>query len=327
MAYRSLTIMFTDMKGFTQRTSEQSRRDTIDMIKQHRELLLPVIAKFGGRLIKSIGDAFLVTFESPTDAVLAGMALQETLHGHNAGLPNEEKVEIRVAINTGEVLLEDGDVYGEAVNIAARIEGIAEPNEIYFTESTYLSMNRFEVPSAEIGLRILKGIPDKIKVFKVLRDASTEPFRAVPPVQTPPPLLTPAPRLRRVLAFGLDAFLVLVLVVVLTSQERSEVRQAREALGTKAAGLAERVPDAGQEEIAAGLWGDGPLAADLAPQKQAVMGFREERNRLLAQEKNPFRQHQRSLDRVCPALPLHRRWMARANHWKSAAQAQGSPRG
>ncbi|HEY5720218.1 MAG TPA: adenylate/guanylate cyclase domain-containing protein, partial [Gammaproteobacteria bacterium] len=159
MSNRILSVMFTDIQGYTARTSAQSRDATLQLLKRHRDLLLPVLARYGGRLVKGIGDAFLVTFDSPTDAVLAGIAVQETLAAHNAGVPDAQQLRIRVAIHTGEVLLAEDDVYGEAVNIAARIEGIAEPGEVYFTEATYLSMNRAEVPSAEIGYRILKGIP------------------------------------------------------------------------------------------------------------------------------------------------------------------------
>ena len=174
MENRNLSILFTDMKGFTLRTSSQSRGDTLQMIKHHKEILLPVIQQRGGRLIKTIGDAFLVVFESPTEAVLAGMDLQETLRRHNASAPPQEKIEIRAAVNSGEVILEEGDVYGEAVNIASRVQGVAEPNEVYFTESTYLSMNKSEVPSSEIGYRILKGLPQKIKLYKVLRENSAD---------------------------------------------------------------------------------------------------------------------------------------------------------
>lgn len=171
--------MFTDIKGFTSRTSSSSRSDMIDMLKTHDDMLTPVILEYGGTLIKTIGDAFLVTFESPTDAVLSGIALQEKLQKFNNSLPDNKKIEIRIAINTGEVSIKDNDVYGEAVNIAARVEGLADANQIFFTEATYLSMNKSEVPSAEIGYRLLKGIPDKIKVFKVLQDHNKQEVKTV----------------------------------------------------------------------------------------------------------------------------------------------------
>jgi len=243
---KNLTIVFTDMKGFTPRTSGQSRSATMDMLRRHRELLLPVIENRGGKLIKTIGDAFLVTFESPTDAVLTGMELQETLRTHNATLAEPDRIEIRVAINTGEVTLEEGDIYGEAVNIAARIEGIAEANEIYFTEATYLAMNKSEVPSAEIGYRVLKGIPHKIKVYRVLREGESPPAAPAPEIVFDSGVaLSPRPASvwRRAAAFGLDAVLVFLAVLVLTLGARSKIhkgqtefRRAMAAEGFKAPG-------------------------------------------------------------------------------------------
>ena len=170
MENKNLTIMFTDIKGFTKRTCLQSRSATADLIKQHNDLLVPIFEERGGRVIKTIGDAFLVVFESPTNAVLTGIQLQEKLQEHNGNTADPDRLEVRVAISTGEVSLIDNDVYGEAVNIASRLEGVSEANEVYFTEATYLAMNRSEVPTAEIGYRLFKGIPDKIKIFKVLRE-------------------------------------------------------------------------------------------------------------------------------------------------------------
>lgn len=77
---------------------------------------------------------------------------------------------MRVAINAGEVTLADNDVFGEPVNITARINGIAEAGEVFFTEAVYLAMNKMEVPSSEVGLLQLKGIAEKIRVYKVVRE-------------------------------------------------------------------------------------------------------------------------------------------------------------
>lgn len=170
MQTKNLTIMFTDMKGFTTRTSVQSRKQVEFLLNLHDQIIRPVFAQFGGQVIKTIGDAFLVVFESPTDAVLCGMKIQETVINHNATAISEERFEVRVAINSREVHIKDSDVFGEPVNIAARIESIAEPNEVYFTESVYLTMNRNEIPSSEVGHRHLKGIPEQVKVYKVLQE-------------------------------------------------------------------------------------------------------------------------------------------------------------
>lgn len=163
----NLTIMFTDMVGFTERTSRQSRAQNKTLLQQQERLLMPVITRFGGRRIKSIGDAFLITFRSPTDAVRCGMALHDTLAEFNAPLADMEQVHIRVAINVGEVRLEGKDVFGEPVNVAARVEGITPADEIYFTEAVYLAMNKAEVPFEALGSEKLKGIPEPVKLFRV----------------------------------------------------------------------------------------------------------------------------------------------------------------
>ncbi|MDD5090518.1 MAG: adenylate/guanylate cyclase domain-containing protein [Candidatus Wallbacteria bacterium] len=177
MKTQNLTIMFTDIKGFTQRTSGASREGLHDLLSRHEKLLTPVVKKFGGRIVKTIGDAFLVVFESPTNAVLSGILIQEALRDYNISMPENERIMVRISLNSGEVELRDGDVFGEAVNIAARIEGITEANEIYFTESVYLAMNKSEVPSSEVGYRLLKGIPHEIKVYRVIQDHQSIDFK------------------------------------------------------------------------------------------------------------------------------------------------------
>jgi class 3 adenylate cyclase len=167
---RHLTILLTDIKGFTDKTSSKTRAAISTMLDEHRAVVLPLLEARGGHLVKTIGDAFLMTFESPTNAVLAGVDVQEALTKLNEGRSPEDRLDIRIAINSGEVNLMENDVFGEAVNITARIEGIAEAGQIYFTEAVYLAMNKAEVPSSEIGLMQLKGIPEKIRVYKVRRE-------------------------------------------------------------------------------------------------------------------------------------------------------------
>ena len=167
--------MFTDIKGFTERVSQSSRDGLMKLQALHDRLLPPVFQHFGGTIVKTIGDAYLVYFESPTNAVQCGVAIQAVLRQHNEQLDDDgDKLEVRVAINTGEVYFANDDVLGEPVNIAARLEGIAEAGEVYFTESTYLAMNRAEAPSAEVGEKLFKGIPYPIKVYQAIQDQNTE---------------------------------------------------------------------------------------------------------------------------------------------------------
>lgn len=227
MEARNLAIMLTDIKGFTSKTAGFSRAQTQEMLTRHRELVLPVIEKFGGRLVKTIGDAFLVVFNSPTDAVICGVEIQSVLRAHNADRPQTDKIEIRIAINAGEVSVhDDGDIYGDPVNITSRLESIAEAGEVFFTESVYLSMNKKEVPSSEIGYRQFKGIPEKIKVFRVLRetpvgaqplgtadetDAAPLPA-AAPAVQPAPVLAVPAGFWRRFGSLLADVVIIMIIL-------------------------------------------------------------------------------------------------------------------
>lgn len=186
MKTANLAIVFTDIKGFTERTSRQTLEQNQTLLRTHHDLLAPVFRAFGGRIIKEIGDAFLVTFESPTQAVLAGVALQDKLWAHNRDQATDDRIDVRVAINCGEVRLEHNDIFGEPVNIAARVEGIADAGDVYLTEAVYLAMNKAEVPSEEVGLFDLKGIPGKIRLFKVPH----APYRVAPAVAgtaAPPP--------------------------------------------------------------------------------------------------------------------------------------------
>ena len=179
METRVLTIMMTDIQGFTERTASTSREDLDRLLGLHEDLLLPIVKIFHGTLVKTIGDALLVTFESPTNAVLCGLMMQERLKEHNAEMSDGDQLHVRVAISTGEVQVRDSDVFGEAVNIAARIEGITEAGEIFFTEAVYLAMNKSEVPSSEVGHHRLKGIPEAIKVYKVIQDENSEQYQGL----------------------------------------------------------------------------------------------------------------------------------------------------
>ena len=153
---QNLAILLSDMKGFTARTSQQTREENARMLAFHDALLLPVIRGFGGRKVKSIGDALLVTFRSPTDCVLCGMAMQDRLASWNARRGPQEKIEVRIAISLGEVRVETDDVTGDPVQLALRASAFADAGEVVLTESVYLAMNKSEVPTEPFPVRELR---------------------------------------------------------------------------------------------------------------------------------------------------------------------------
>lgn len=174
MRTENLAVMLTDMKGYTAATSRQSRAENARMLALQDELVLPVLRAFGGRRVKTIGDAYLVLFESPTRALLCGMAIQDRLWDHARRVPEEERIEVRIVVSLGEVRLVGsgtvpGDVYGEAVNLAARVEAEAEAGEIWFTEAVRLVADRDLVRGEEVGARRLKGIDEEVRLYRVVR--------------------------------------------------------------------------------------------------------------------------------------------------------------
>jgi adenylate cyclase len=178
----NLTILFVDIAGFTATTNRQSRAENAALLHTFDSTLSPHIKRFKGRLVKSIGDALLLTFRSPTDAMLCAMAMQDAMHEANLRVPEQERIRIRVAANLGEVRVTPKDIFGEPVNVASRIEGIAPADEIYLSEAVFMAMNKAEVPAQEIGFRELAGVPQALRIYSIPRFATHRliPQNAVP---------------------------------------------------------------------------------------------------------------------------------------------------
>lgn len=121
--------------------------------------------------MKSIGDALLLVFRSPTDAMLCAMAMQDALYEYNRSAPKEKQIHMRVGASLGEVRVARGDIFGEPVNMTSRICGVTPADEIYFSEALYMAMNKAEVPCQEVGWRELKGIPQAVRIYHIPRFA------------------------------------------------------------------------------------------------------------------------------------------------------------
>src|SRR5438128_1587886 len=159
MRTSNLAIVFTDIVGYAVRLSRQPYEQSQRMLRLHEELVLPVFRAYRGRRVKSIGGTLLVTFESPTDAVLCASAVQDRIWEWNKGVPEWDRIKVRVGVNVGEVRLEKGDVFGEPVNIAARVLGLADAGEVLFTEAIWLSMNRNEIEAVSREVQGMRAGP------------------------------------------------------------------------------------------------------------------------------------------------------------------------
>ncbi len=177
MKTENLAIAFIDIAGFTKRTESQSREENERMLKRFDAVVRPAVRNFSGKVIKTIGDAYLLTFRSSTEALHCSMAIHDGLAEANASVGVAERFDVRAAVNAGDVRIEGNDVFGDAVNIASRIESKTPAGEIYFSEAVYLAMTRSEVPSAEVGVKKLKGVSDRIRLYRIPRASEVGGYR------------------------------------------------------------------------------------------------------------------------------------------------------
>lgn len=167
MRAKNLAVMFTDMESFTAKTSKRSRIQIDLLISAHQKFTENAVSDFSGLIIKNLGDGYLIVFDSPTNAVLCATTLQNEIKKYNNESPRHGRFKLRVGIASGDVIIRGGDVFGEPVNLAARILGISEVGSVYFSQSVFLSMNKNEIPVLDLGEMELKGIPEKTKVYRV----------------------------------------------------------------------------------------------------------------------------------------------------------------
>jgi adenylate cyclase len=135
---RLAAILAADVVGYS-RLMERDERGTLERLRTHRkELVGPLLAEHRGRIVKLMGDGALCEFASVVDAVACAVAIQRGMAERETGMPEEERLRFRIGINLGDVVREaDGDLYGDGVNIAARLEGVAEPGGIVVSGTVY----------------------------------------------------------------------------------------------------------------------------------------------------------------------------------------------
>src|SRR5438067_3088007 len=121
---RLAAIMFTDMVGYSA-LSQNNPKVAVELLEEHRELLREIFPKFNGTEIKTIGDAFLVEFNSALEAAQCAIAIQRALAKRDADAPAERQIQVRIGIHVGDVVHREGDLYGDGVNIASRIQPVA----------------------------------------------------------------------------------------------------------------------------------------------------------------------------------------------------------
>lgn len=168
---RLAAIVAADIAGYS-RLMGRDEEGTHSRIKRHRrELVEPTIAEHHGKLIKYTGDGFLAMFDSPVEAVRCAIVIQQSMIGRNASLPRDQWILYRIGVHLGDVIVEPEDIYGDGVNIAARLEGIANPGELFISGGVYEQIkNKLVCAYQSLGDRQVKNITDPITVYRVLPD-------------------------------------------------------------------------------------------------------------------------------------------------------------
>src|SRR5258705_816755 len=167
---RLAAIVAADVAGYS-RLMGLDEVGTARTLREHRAVTDALGAKHGGRLVKTTGDGVLLEFPSVVDAVECAVAVQAVMAQRNEGIPQDRRMLFRIGINLGDILVEGDDILGDGVNIAARLEGMAEPGGICISASAYDQVRgKVAVEFVDLGEQSLKNIARPVRAYAVVRD-------------------------------------------------------------------------------------------------------------------------------------------------------------
>src|SRR5256884_2912239 len=160
--------MFTDMVGYTA-LGQRNESLSLALVEEQRRLIRSILSKHNGREVKTIGDAFLVEFLSAMDAVRCAYDIQRITREFNISEPVEHKLHLRIGVHLGDVVESEGDISGDAVNVASRIESLANSGGVCLTRQVYDQVqNKFELPMTSLGPKSLKNVDSSVEVYKMV---------------------------------------------------------------------------------------------------------------------------------------------------------------
>jgi len=170
---RLAAILAADVVGFS-RLMQEDEAGTLTILKSRRtDILQPLVSKHRGRVVKLMGDGVLVEFASAVNAVECAFELQDAMDTANRDVPEEHKIVLRVGINLGDVMVEGSDLYGDGVNIAARLEALADPGSVFVSQTVFRHVKgKTKLDFEDLGEQNLKNMVEPVKVYRV---SSTRP--------------------------------------------------------------------------------------------------------------------------------------------------------
>jgi TolB-like protein len=183
---RLAAILAADVVGYS-RLMEQDENRTMAVLKSRRnDVLVPTVAQHNGRIVKVMGDGVLVEFGSAVDAVQCAVELQRNFTEANWGVSEDQHIVLRIGINLGDVIVEGSDLYGDGVNVAARLEGLAEPGGIYISGSVYEQVTgKLMLAFDDLSQHTLKNILKPVRVYRAVTDRSDKGAVARPALALP----------------------------------------------------------------------------------------------------------------------------------------------
>jgi TolB-like protein len=182
---RLAAIMAADVVGYSRLMGADEEGTLASLRTLRRELIHPKFDQHKGRIVKTTGDGMLVEFASVVDAVRCAVEMQREMVVRNLGVPNDQRIEIRVGINLGDIIVEDGDIFGDGVNVAARLEALAEPGGICVSRVVRdQGRDKLDFSFDDMGEQAVKNIARPVRVFHVRVTES-----AIAPPESPTPTL------------------------------------------------------------------------------------------------------------------------------------------
>jgi adenylate cyclase len=168
---RLVAILAVDVAGYSRLTGEDEEGTHVQLQAHLRALVDPKVAEHRGRVVKNTGDGMLAEFSSVVDAMRCALDIQRGMAERNAGVPDEKRIEFRMGINVGDIIIDRGDIFGDGVNVAARLEGLAKPGGICISDDAHRQVRgKFDLAFVDAGEQQLKNMARPVRVFQVALD-------------------------------------------------------------------------------------------------------------------------------------------------------------
>ena len=178
---RLAAILAADVVGYSRLMGEDEEGTLAALKTLQRELIDPKVGEPRGRLVKTTGDGALVEFASVVDAVRCAAEMQRAMAERNADIPGERRIDFRIGINLGDIIIDQGDIYGDGVNVAARLEALAEPGGICVSRVVRDQVrDKLDLSFEDLGEQQVKNIARPVRVYRVPIDGTAAAARAVP---------------------------------------------------------------------------------------------------------------------------------------------------